>query len=305
MPLDTCIPLIISGAPRSGTSLFYNLFDGHPAVSWLADEGFLFEYLYDLGDSGADLLLDAIPLETAALLRGIRDKQVMPPLHEPYRQSPERGSMSKFEIAVTWDEQKFREALERPHDRSIGSLWTRLASACLAGLGQPVRRYACMKSPDFGKSSASALQHVPQARAVVIVRDPLYSIDSLKRSRELRGTKLLSWPLLAQTVRQFQLMHERIKAAPTERLRVVRYETLVSDTPSVMRSLADWLGIEFLPCLLEPTMHGRSWPGISSFEPTDGVQSGPASRNIQALDKAEQHYLRAQLAPLREAFSYE
>lgn len=305
MPLDSCIPLVISGAPRSGTSLIYNLFDGHPAISWLADEGFFFEYLDDLGPDGAELMLGAIPADTASLLRGVRDKQVLPPLHEPYRQSPERGSMSKFEVAVPWDEAAFLAALDKPHQPSIGSLWSRLATAAITGLGKPVAKYACIKSPDFGKSAAAALRHVLDARAIIIVRDPLYSIDSLKRSRELRGEKLLTWPLLAQTVRQFQQLHERIKAAPAQRLRVVRYESLVADPSSVMRSLADWTGIEFLPSLLQPTMHGHSWPGISSFEPTEGVESAPSRRGIKALDRQEQAYLRQHLAALRNDFSYE
>ena len=33
MKPGTHTPLIVSGAPRSGTSLLYNLFDGHPEVA--------------------------------------------------------------------------------------------------------------------------------------------------------------------------------------------------------------------------------------------------------------------------------
>ena len=56
---SSAIPLVISGAPRSGTSLLYNLFDGHSDVSFLMIEGYLFEKLYDMGASNANLFVAA------------------------------------------------------------------------------------------------------------------------------------------------------------------------------------------------------------------------------------------------------
>ncbi|MGE4221360.1 MAG: sulfotransferase [Alphaproteobacteria bacterium] len=303
MQAEPLTPLIISGAPRSGTSLLYNLFDGHPEVSWLGDEGFLFEYVRDLGD-GAELFLKALPEDVGALVDGLRDKQVMPPLDAPYVQSAERGSVSAVRIEWPWDESAFRRALSGPRPRTVDALWRWLAGACAAGLGQAPRRFGCMKSPDFGKSAEAMLRWCPQGRALIIVRDPLYSLDSLKRSRELRREKLLSWPLLALQVRRFQEMHHLIRTADPARLKVVRYETLVQDADRTMREIADWIGIGFDEALLRPTMHGQSWPGISSFKPTSGIQTTPVERPLAALSDAERHFAASALADLRHSFGY-
>ncbi|MGQ0671774.1 MAG: sulfotransferase family protein [Hyphomicrobium sp.] len=303
--IPNCHPLVISGAPRSGTSLLYNLFDQHPDVAWLVDEGFLFEYLTDLGGEGVEILLDAVPADIDQIVAGIRDKQVMPPVHLPYEQSKARGSVSEVTIAADWDEEAFRAALAKPRGRSPAGLWHWLASALIAGMHRPAVRFACMKSPDFGKSIVSALATIPEARAIVIVRDPLYSIDSLKRSREMRSAKLLTWPLIAQSIRSFQQLHDRISAADPTRFRAVRYETLVDDPEPVMRSLADWLEIPFVPSLIQPTMRGEHWPGISSFEATDGIERKAKLRPIQALTNEEQALVRKHLSALRAVFDYE
>jgi hypothetical protein len=297
--------LVVSGAPRSGTSLIYNLFDQHPDISWLVEEGFLFEYLHDLGGDAGALWLDCIPTDIDAMIAGLRDKQVIPPAHVPYVQSKERGSVSEVRIDAPWNEGVFRTALQKPFERTIDGLWHHLAGALVAGLGKPLRRYACIKAPDFAKSSTSALQFLPDARAIVIVRDPLFSIDSLKRSREMRGAKLLSWPQIAQTIHAFHQLHERIKAADPARLRTVRYETLITDPEGIMRSLADWLEIPFTYSLLEPTMHGKHWPGISSFKKTDGIERAPAERAISSLTQEEQTIIRKHLADLRREFDYD
>jgi hypothetical protein len=298
------IPLVISGAPRSGTSLLYNLFDGHPEVVWLVDEGFLFEYLYDIGPAHTDLFLDALPEDVDALVAGLRDKQVIPPLDTAYKQSLDRGSVSEVLIDAPWNEAAFRSALTQPREDGLAGLWRWLVAACLAGMGSRPKRYACLKSPDYGKSSAGALDAIAESRAVVIVRDPLYALDSLKRSRELRGEKLLTWPLLAQNIRSFLALGERIRQADPERIRVVRYESLIAGPEQAMRSLAEWLEIAFDPCLLEPTMRGKSWPGISSFKATDGIESAPADRPIQALTDAEQMLVRSHLEDFRARFDY-
>ena len=301
---DRLAPLVISGAPRSGTSLLYNLFDGHPEVSWLGDEGFLFEYIADLRDD-AGILLEAIPADIEALVHGLRDKQVIPPLHRSYEQSVERGSVSEVVVSWEWDEGAFRKVLQGARPADIDALWRWLAEACVAGLGQQPRRFACMKSPDFGKSAQAALRWCADTKAVVIVRDPLYSLDSLKRSRELRGEKLLSWPLLALQVERFRQLHSVITDPDPDRLRVIRYETLVRAPEDTMRDLADWIGIEYRASLLEPTMHGQRWPGISSFAPTEGIQDAPQRRPIQALTEDEQGFIRTALSDLRAAFDYD
>lgn len=302
---DTLVPLIVSGAPRSGTSLLYNLFDGHSAVNWMVDEGFLFEYLHDLAPAPPSAMIDAVPRDIDALIAGIRDKQILPPLHEDYSQSAAQGSMSEVHIETNWSEDRFRKALSGPRPDDIIGLWRFLSGAVLAGDGQELRRYACMKAPDFGKSTDAALAMIPDARGLVILRDPLRSLDSLKRSRELRGEKLLTWPQFALSVASFHALHERIGRMDPLRGKVIRYEDLLTTPEETVRDIADWLDIPFEPVLLKPTMRGRTWPGISSFRPSDGLETSFATRTVKALTEEEARYIRGALSTFRSEFGYE
>lgn len=304
MALRSAIPLVISGAPRSGTSLLYNLFDGHSQVSWLVDEGFFFEYLHDLGATGGQTLLDLVPHDIDALVHGLRDKQVFPPLDQPYVQSVGKGTVSEVRIEPVWDEERFRTALERIGRGSVGELWHDLVAAHMTAMDQPVRRFACLKAPDFGKTAHAAINHIANARALVILRDPLRSLDSLKQSRALRQAKQLSWPALALYARNFQLMYERLDSLPPERLMVLRYEDLVADVRGMMTRIADWVGLPFEDCLTQPTMRGQHWPGISSFEKTDGIDARPANRPLMALTPTEAEAIERQLKAHLAKYGY-
>ena len=300
-----CIPLIISGAPRSGTSLLYNLLDGHGDIFWMMDEAYLFEYIYDLRTDGLPIFLDAVPEDANAMVDGLRDKHVMPPMHRSYRQSRPQGTVSEVEIRLAWDENMFRKAIAQSWRPGIEGLWRHFVLSYLAGVGDVAKRYACIKSPDYGKSASATLSTMAESRAIIIVRDPLYAIDSLKRSRELRGENLLTWPLMALTIRKYKSLYERIESIVCNRLKLVRYETLVRQPEEAMRELADWLEIEFEPCLLSPTMRGQEWPGISSFQATVGIEESPANRSIVALTGREQELVRGHLKEFRTTFNYD
>lgn len=297
------VPLIVSGAPRSGTSLLYNLFDGHGDVTWLLNEGFLFEYLYDLGDSGVPIFLDAARMPLADFIGGLREKDVMPPLHQPYRQTMDRGSVSEITVNNPWSEEAFQAALKDANFDDVSGLWTHLVAAYGAALGQQIERFVCLKAADYGKSVFAALRWMPETRGVLIVRDPLRALDSLKRSRELRGERLLSWPAMAQAIADMQAMHRQVVALGNK-IYWLRYEDLVTNPEPTMRALADWIGLTFEPSLLEPTMAGQSWPGISSFKPTKGIEETPSKRPIRALSDADVALAERHLADFKATFGY-
>ena len=299
-----CQPLIISGAPRSGTSLLYNLFDGHSQIGWLLNEGYFFEFIYDLRSAKSDMWLDATRRPIDDFIAGLRDKQLIPPLHEGYRQSPAAGSVSEFSLQYEWSESRFREALDLKSATSVDALWRMLATACLAGLGIPSKRFACLKAPDYAKSAVAATQTIASARTVVIVRDPIHALDSLKRSRALRKEKHLSWPQFSLCVAEMQAMVARIQECPQDRIHWIRYEDLVSNAHGTMKALAAWIGIEFEDCLLQPTMLSQEWPGISSFKSTAGIEALPAGRTVQSLDSFDLDYVDAHLNEFRKHFGY-
>ena len=297
-------PLVLSGAPRSGTTLIYTLFDSHPDILWLISEGYVFEYLHDIGAKNADIFLRAARGSPERFVEGLRDREMMPSLHLPYRQ--DEGTMSKMEVAIPWSEERFWASLRARGTiapDSMSGLWQILAQAYAAGLGEKKNaRYACLKSPDYAKSAVAAVESIPDARAIVIVRDPMKTLDSLKRSRDLRGAKRLTWSRFAGVLADLNAMADRVAGADPARLRWFRYEALVRDPGRIMRELAEWLGVAFSNSLLEPTILGKPWPGHSSFAPTEGVSTAPLDRAVSTLDAAERAFVHDGLARFRAVF---
>jgi hypothetical protein len=300
--------LIVSGPPRSGTTLLYNLFDGHPDISWMMTEGYFFEYLYDCGPGNADIYCALTERDVDDLVAGIRDRDVLPNVTDGYRQINPGTLEVNTHYPVRWNEQAFTAALAAPRSPSLNAveaLWARLSGAYFAGLGEEPRKYTCIKSPDYGKSAFAAVSELPDARAVVILRDPIQALDSLKCSRARRNTKLLTWATLATVVAQYRNLADRLGSGPDARVRVIRYEDLVSSTQEIMADLARWLDIPFTPILLEPTFMGEQWAGHSSRKETSGIDKELVSREIKCLTSIEVAEIRKLLASSWRKIGYE
>lgn len=305
MSEQTLAPLVLTGAPRSGTTLLYNLFDGHPDINWLITEGYFFEYLYDVLDLGEELFVDAARRDLDEFIFGLRDRDVMPPLNKKRVQSRATGSAVESTFDIPWSEEAFRRAMQSLAFENVRELWVGLAEACLAGIGiASRRRFACLKAADYAKSAYASVSCIDDARAIVVVRDPLRAIDSLKQSRSMRGEKLLTWPTFAQTVADYSRMVNRIDDCDPNRAIVIRYEDLVTQPVGTMMQIAEWLEIPFIDAMCEPTFLGETWPGFSSFDATNGIDKAAASREIKSLDGPEIELIQKHLAPFMGRFGY-
>jgi hypothetical protein len=298
-------PLVISGAPRSGTTLIYNLMDGHSDISWLVTEAYFFEYLHDLGverEAVYRLLADA---GIDSLIDGLRDRSVIPPLHNSYRQVFPGTMETAVTYEVPWDEEAFRVALQSVDFSTISSMWKGIARACLQAMGQAERRYVCLKAADYGKSAFASIATIEDARAILILRNPVLAIDSLKYGRAKRNDKRLTWPTLATHIGQYVRMFEAAaKLADEPKLYIIRYEDLAAEPGAEMRRIAAWLDIAFEPALIEPTFLGRSWTGHSTQRVTSGVDSELAVREPKYLTRREQDVIRDALSEGMSRWGY-
>jgi hypothetical protein len=297
-------PLVISGAPRSGTTLLYNLFDGHPDINWLVTEGYIFEYLFDLMDVDPAILVSASRRDLTGVLEGIRDRDVLPPLHIPVSHDASKGSVVESHYEVSWSESVYRDILSSHRAHTPEQLWRNYIAASVAGLGDVPRRFACLKAPDYAKSASSATRLIDSARAIVIVRNPFFAIDSLKKSRLMRGVKLLSWPTLALVVGEYLRILRRVGECPVHRVKVLKYEDLVRDTEKNMQDIAAWLDIDFDKCLTTPTVLGESWFGASAFRPAQGVDSAMSDRPLETLTGPDIDLIKQYLQPFLQHFEY-
>lgn len=268
-------PLILSGPPRSGTTLFSALLDGHSDINWFPDEGYFFEHAHRNPDFAAAAGCD--------LIAGIRDRGIMPPLHAPLSDFPT--------LKLEWSEDRFRSALSPTPPKTVRGLWDYLCNAYMCGLDYRPRRFVTMKAADYGRSVFGALAHFPEARGVIIVRDPIDALNSLKAYRLKYSRRLLTWPTLAEAVDDMNTLarHDLI-----DRCLVVRYEDFSGNCEPTMRALCDWLGIDFEPTLLTPSMMGVPWSNNSSFQ----------GERAAVLTLAERKFIRQASAPFCAAFGY-
>lgn len=287
------VPLILSGPPRSGTTFFSALLDGHSHINWFLDEGFFFEHLDDLGESNHQLFVNAAKADTEGFIDGIRDRFIFPPTHIPHGDFPE--------LKYYWSEDLFRQSLDLSSVFTARDLWNVVSRAYLAGFGYGNRPFICMKAADYGRSVSGALRYFPEARGIIIVRAPLPSLNSLKRYREKRGAKLLTWPTLTRAIIEMNHIPEIVRMVDKERMRVVRYEDLVKDTDGTMETICTWLGIPMEAACRKVTMMGVDWTDNSSFDLSAGAAK---SKRPELFSAKMKQYIYDATKPFREAFGY-
>ncbi len=299
-------PLVVSGPPRSGTTLLYSLFDHHPDVFWLVTEGYLFEYLYDMPQQATAQFVDALSLSVPAIIDGLRAKHVMPPLHQNVRLGTTNPVIAQETVAPAWSDTAFEAAFAGAPVRDVAELWYRLARAYAAALDSPPKRFCCIKAPDYGRSAVVATTHIAAAKAIIIVRHPLRALDSLKRVRELRDdeAKRLTWPVLARCVADMNAMAARLAACDPDRVTWLRYEGLTADPQSTMRGLAQWAGLQYCETLARPSAFGRDTPSNSSFAAVHGIRNDGEDRALQRLTDEEVDYILRNTETFRRFFAY-
>jgi hypothetical protein len=289
------LPLILGGPPRSGTTLFSALLEGHPDINWFIDEGFFFEHLHGLGPDDVERFVRAACFDTESLIEGLRDRSIMPPTH---------GTTDFPALKIPWSDERFRQELARRKPANVRDLWNLLRDAYMAGFNYTPRRYISIKAADYGRSVFGALDHLQEARGVIIVREPVASINSLKAYRRKSNRKVLTWPTMVEAVLSMNKMLEYIDRYERSRLMVVRYEDFASDPAPTMHALCDWLGIGFEPVMVQPSMLGLPWSNNSSFtERPSGVDPLPERRTV--LSQEEREYLLWALKPFLQHFGYE
>jgi Sulfotransferase family len=203
-------PLFVIGMWRSGTSLLYALLNKHPQI------GLMYE-----GDLPLLRSLFWIRGATANWLRR----------WEFWNGAPRRHTLNANGMAR--DVSRWEDATEQVHLE-----YARQKRALIWG----------DKSPNYYDSLTYLARHFPEARFVVIWRDPAATCRSV-----IRAGKEHSWfgrrgmPLRA-------LIGQGVLRAECDRLvrsggriHELHYEALVQDTAATMKGICEFLGIPFVP----------------------------------------------------------
>jgi hypothetical protein len=205
---------------------------------------------------------------------------------------------------------ELRQGLKVDDLQTIADIWKLWVKAFCKGMfyDYDSLKTVIMKSPDYGKSALSGFKHIKNTKVIFLIRNPFYAIDSLKRSREMRGLKLHVFELI-NVFRDYNLLLHTIQNIKKDEKRrqdscIIKYEDFLQNPQKTMRSVADFISIPFSEEFMRPTMNGKPWYGLSSFDVLNGISKKPLSRKIKTLHDWEIETIKSHLMPFFRYFNY-
>jgi hypothetical protein len=305
--------VIICGAKRSGTTLIERLLDDIDHSFSFLDELFFFEYLYDIGEENVEAFIDIHRKAGAQeLIDAVKKRQIFLFFEQGYSQGP--GTVNKQKVPVRFEmkilEEELRQGLKLGGINTITDIWYLWVRAFCRGMHYDYQsiKAVVMKSPDYGKSVVTGNKYLFDPKIIIIVRNPYYAVDSLKRSREMRGLKLHALELI-NVLRDYGLLLNTIQDIECDQKKrqntvIVKYERFLQNPKKTMRTIAGLMSIPFSNKFMKPTMNGSPWYGLSSFEKFNGISTKPSTRKIQTLNDWEIDLIKTHLQPFFRYFNY-
>src|ERR1700736_942493 len=248
-------PVFIIGPHRSGSTLWHNLIAMCPGIMRLTDPRFLSDrshadFRYFLRTKVGDLRVDE---EVDKMVEICLSRKPTPGLD---------GVFWRFvRIEVTDDPELKREICRRikQSDRSLGSI-ARIFIEEITRFSGCER--ACVKFPvDVGHIS-ELLQWFPGCKIIHITRDP--RAVAMSKTNDPSGTaiRVLQHPRLAWLIRKLSVWFVIVQYRQTARIhrrfrhldnyRLFRYEDLLANPEATVRSLCEFVQVEFRQDLLRP-----------------------------------------------------
>lgn len=311
--LDHIVPVreplvLISQVPRSGGTLLSQLFDMHPGLHAHPYELFIGyprkeDWPLIRMEDGAAKWFETLYEEPAfrAFLHGYskqrhaeqEERDLFPFLFMPSLQK------AIFEKIVSETNPKDPRQVLNCYFTSYFNAW--LDNRNLHK--DLVKKYVTAFVPRMVMNPANIdqfFQTYPDGRLISIIRDPrgwylsfrVHRVNKNKTQYADLDTALSQWIASAEAV-------IALKGRYGDRMRVLRFDDLVSNTAGVMRELAAWLGIEFTPSLLMPTFNGFPIRSNSSFKVKGyGVSQEPVDRWRTHLTADEIAYINQKTGDL-------
>ncbi len=255
-------PVFVCGAARSGTTLLRDLLDGHPQLAVVPTESLFYTHL-------ARALFDLRPDRHRSYL-GCRwlERLVAPP---PYWLLGCSALGESPYVTFARDFTGWWQVTDHVREARQAS-WP-LAAFALAYAqwlgGGRVPRDAQMwveKTPSSEQFLQSIWHDFPAAKVIHIVREPqaaLASIKAMKGRQRSRGHALMH--VIRYMAASYRIAAYGARHLPKERYRLIRYEDLTASPDAIMAEIAEFLGIELNPSLLQPTVAGRRATNNTSF----------------------------------------
>jgi hypothetical protein len=177
---------------------------------------------------------------------------------------------------------------------------------------RPPRPVAWVEKTPWNELRAREAQALyPEARFVHVIRHPLENLASMKQLVRHRGWGWRGAVSAATTAwrlrRSLRAALDNQRALGADRYLLVVHERLLADPPAETKRLAAFLGIDWDPCLLRPTVNGVPQVSNSMYGERRAVgeivRDAP-SRWPRELSPLERRLARAILAPTLRRLGY-
>lgn len=261
-------PIFILGCHKSGTSLLRNLLDGHPELFVVPTETHFFANIgyqvrYSFRSQKAEVL--SIKEMKTNLIQWIEKRNQTEDL------------IGDGFTKNLWNIAALKEHLDSISIRSVKELSDQFHSGLYKSLFSkrlPEEKRVVEKSVENSEFLPDWLALYPKAKFIHIVRNPYSNLVSLRKyvAKKTKHPKSLFWnrdpdhfphlrnPVTSMIDSFYDLRrNERI----CKNYLVITYEDLVADTFGIMKSVAEFLKIDFDNLLLQPTILQNDWKGNS------------------------------------------
>jgi hypothetical protein len=280
-------PVFVVGASRSGTALIRSALNRHPSVHIAGETHYFDDLRVRLRESLGGPLSDSERREAEDYFLALS--------HRPYghKGDPESSRIPRARL---------REAAA-----SLGGDSDAVFEGyckCLAEAEGPQKTIWGEKTPRHVFRIDDMLARFPRARVICMVRDARAVVASYRDWRNQGGFDFAKDPGHRQALEEEHLRTRqsydplimsmiwkgtgnaaaRAHVAHPERVYVQKYEDLVAAPERSLRTVAEWLGIEFHAAMLDVPMHNSTF---SSYSEHHGISREAAQRWREKLSATE------------------
>ncbi|MFB6226515.1 MAG: sulfotransferase [Candidatus Paceibacteria bacterium] len=239
-------PIFIGGNMKSGTTLMLQLLDDHPQIFAMPGDSHYLNNYEEYSSYNFEELAEfwlkrlVIPTPTGAFWFLGKNE----------------------ENYITFLDYLNYFLDHRPGDHNFLSSVRAVYSANPTASGK--EKYWVEKTPKNELKAERLFSEFDNATFINMLRDPLVNISSLKRLSRYRGNDFSAWhEALGQ--KKLLMKAKKNKISFDKDYFCMKYEELVSDTKKSMKDIANFLGISFEVCMLEPTENGCSTQSKSMY----------------------------------------
>lgn len=283
------VPLaLISQIQRSGGSLLSQLFDGHPEIYAHPDElkiGYPEKYIWpkiDLKDSPENWF------------RILFEASVIKHFRKGYNKGHKSEKTFSFIFLVSLQEKIFFRYLDSLESVTLREIFNAYMSSYFGSWLNYHNIYGAKKfitgfTPRLSMSKENMeffFKVYPDGRLISIIRDPRNWFPSAARHRSKEYSEYSDIRRAITQWNENALSMLKNKERYKHRVIIISFEDLIQNTEPVMRSLADFLNIEFGDILTVPTFNRFPMVANTSFRPE---KSGSVDSSTLARYKTLTH----------------